>query len=407
MRKISLFILMMFLLSSEVFSGGYQVRLQGHRQTAMGLVGTSIFGDASNLFYNPAGLSLMKNRYSFLAGGSGIFNNTAFRLENSIYTAETDNPMGTPFFVYGASMVTDKLGVGIGAYTPFGSSAKWGDDWIGAHLIQDISMRVIFIQPTISYKLSDMISIGAGFVFATGAVELNKAVPYNSATLMGQANLEGNTTSYGFNAGVMITPTDKWSIGVNYRSEVIMSMEGGDATFTIPTSVETIIPEENKFDADLPLPANLDIGIAYRFSEKFLFSAEVNYVFWDVYDSLKFEFEQQPELLNSSNPREYSNTLIFRVGGEYTMNDMLTIRAGAYYDPTPTNEDYFNPETPSLNTYGLSFGLTFKPKENLGIDISYLHLETQKDTRSYIPENFTGEYKTRTMIPGIGISYHF
>lgn len=406
MRRILLLLVSSFFVAST-FAGGYQVRLQGHRQTAMGLVGVSLHGDASNLFYNPAGISLMKNKYSFMVGGSGIFNNTAFRLENSVYTAETDNPMGTPFFFYGATQVNEKLGVGVGVYTPYGSSAKWDDDWAGAQLIQNISMKVIFIQPTVSYKINDLLSIGAGVVIATGDVELNRALPYSSANVTGQVNLQGNTTAYGFNAGVMLTPNEKLSIGLDYRSKVDMKLDGGDATFTIPSSVTTLIPATNKFTATLPLSANLDFGAAYQVSEKLLLSAEINYVFWGVYDSLKFEFEEKPELLNSSNPREYSNTMIFRLGGEYVINDMITVRAGAYYDPTPTNEDYFTPETPSLTTYGMSFGLTIKPTENLAIDLSYLHLETQASKKSYLPDYFTGEYQTRTMIPGIGISYNF
>ncbi|MDD3526626.1 MAG: outer membrane protein transport protein, partial [Bacteroidales bacterium] len=300
----------------------------------------------------------------------------------------------------------DRLAVGVGVYTPYGSSAKWGD-WAGAHLIQDISLKAFFFQPTLSYKISDMFSLGAGLVIATGSVEINKAIPYNSAAEHGQVNLEGKTASFGYNLGAMFTPNDQWSIGINYRSLVKMTLEDGDATFTIPSSVAGIIPPANTFDAELPLPANLDLGVSYQATEKLLFSAEVNYVFWDVYETLTFEFAKKPELLNSDNPREYSNTLIYRVGGEYIINEMITVRAGAYYDPTPTNKDYFNPETPSLNTIGLSAGVTIRPTEHLAIDVSYLHLETQKDTRNYLPENFTGEYKTRTLIPGIGISYNF
>jgi len=403
--------LVSFMIVASTFAGGYQVRLQGHRQTAMGLVGVSLHGDASNLFYNPAGLSLLKNKYSFVAGGSGIFNSTAFRLENSVYKAETDNPMGTPFFVYGATQINEKLGVGIGVYTPYGSSATWDDDWAGAHLIQNIAMKVVFIQPTVSYKVSDLLSIGAGLVIATGSVELNRAVPYSSAITAGQVNMQGSsTTGFGFNAGIMLTPNEKWNIGIDYRSELTMKLEGGNADFTIPSSVTTLIPATNKFDAELPLPANLDFGVSYQMSEKLLLSAEINYVFWGVYDSLKFEFEQQPDLLNSSNPREYSSTMIFRVGGEYVVNDMITVRAGAYYDPTPTNEDYFTPETPSLTSYGLSCGLTIRPTKNLAIDLSYPHLETQQATKGYNDPDgthFTGEYRTRTLIPGIGISYNF
>ena len=407
MKRVTLLSLIVSLLAVTAYSGGYQVRLQGHRQTAMGLVGVSLFGDASNLFFNPAGLSKMNTKYSFVAGGSGIFNKTAFALENSTYQATTDNPVGTPIFAYASAMVTSKLAVGLGVYTPFGSSAVWGDDWAGKNLIQDISMKVFFIQPTVSYKINDVLSFGAGVVIATGNVEINKAVTYNSATIDGQVNLQGSTTSYGFNAGVLVTPNDKLSIGVDYRSQVMMKMEEGDAKFTIPTSVQDIIPAENKFDAELPLPANLDIGASYQVNEKLLVSLEFNYVFWGTYDSLKFEFKEKPELLNSYNPREYESTLIYRIGGEYVVNDMITVRAGAYYDPTPTNKDYFTPETPSLNTYGFSAGITIKPMENLAIDISYLHLETQKEVRSYKPDYFTGEYSGRTMIPGIGISYNF
>jgi long-chain fatty acid transport protein len=407
MRKITLLIVVMCLFGASVFAGGYQVRLQGHRQTGMGLIGVSLFGDASNLFYNPAGLSKMNTKWSVMAGGSGIFSTTAFGLENSVYQTTTDNPVGTPFYVYAAGMVTEKLGVGVGVYTPFGSSAKWDDDWVGSHLIQNISMKVFFIQPTVSYKINDMFSLGAGFVIASGDVELNRTTSYGTPTTVGQVNLSGSTISYGYNIGITITPNDQFSIGVDYRSKVMMSMEDGDATFTLPTSVESIIPAKNYFNAELPLPANLDIGFAYNANEKLTLAMELNYVFWGVYDSLKFEFKEKPELLNSSNPREYSNTMIFRVGGEYVISDLITVRAGIYYDPTPTNSEYFTPETPSLTTYGFSAGLSINPTKNLAIDISYLHLETQASTRSYSPEYFTGNYNGRTMIPGIGVSYNF
>ncbi len=66
----------------------------------------------------------------------------------------------------------------------------------------------------------------------------------------------------------------------------------GDATFTIPGSLYSIIPANNKFDADLPLPANFDLGLSFKASEKLLLAAEINYVFWDVYDSLNFTFKK-------------------------------------------------------------------------------------------------------------------
>lgn len=407
MRKVLTLTFVMFLTVNILYAGGYQVRLQGQRQTGMGLIGTSLYGDASNLFYNPAGLSKIDGKYSFSAGMSQILNKVAFRLENTSNTVYNDNPIGTPFYFYGSMMITEKLGFGIGAYTPYGSTAVWGDDWVGASLVQDLSLKAVFIQPTVSYRFNDVLSVGAGFVLSTGNVELNRAVPYNNPEVQGQAHLLGDATAYGYNVGLLVTPGDRWSIGANYRSELIMSVEDGDATFTIPTSLSPIIPVDNKFSADLPLPANLDFGVSYKATEKLLLAVEVNYVFWDVYDSLKFEFDKVPDLLNSSNPRLYSNSIISRIGAEYKFSDIVTARAGFYYDPTPTNEDYFTPETPSLTTYAFSFGVSVYPIENFAVEISYLHLETQQETKSYVPANFTGDYKSRTMIPGVGLRYNF
>jgi len=407
MRRFSILILLISITAGMLYAGGYQVRLQGQRQTGMGLIGTSLRGDASSLFYNPAGLSSINGKWSFSAGFSPIFNKVGFRLEGDPNTVYNDNPVGTPFSFYGSTMITKKLGFGIGAYTPYGSSAVWGDDWIGASLVQDLSLKAIFIQPTLSYKFGDVFSIGAGFVIASGTVELNRAVPYNSPAVEGQANLTGDAMEYGYNVGIMVTPGDKWSFGLNYRSEIIMSVEDGEAKFTLPTSIQPIIPVENKFSADLPLPANLDFGVSYQATEKLLLAIEANYVFWEVYDSLKFTFEEQPDLLNSSNPRLYSNSLIGRIGAEYKFSDIVTGRLGMYYDPTPTNEDYFTPETPSLTTLGISAGLSIYPIENFAIDISYLHLETKQASKSYLPANFKGDYKSRTIIPGVGLTYNF
>ena len=384
-------------------AGGYQVRLQGQKQTGIGLIGTPFNYGASSMFYNPGALSMMKNKYDFSLGASFIMAKVVFQKDATDYQAKTDNPVGTPFYFYGAGKITDKLVVGLGIYTPFGSSTKWDNDWAGQMLIQNISLSAIFYQLTASYQINEKIGIGAGFVFATGKVKLNKALPYNNS----EANLEGNTSNIGFNVGVYFKPNDKFSFGIDYRSKIIMKMEDGDATFTVPSALSSNLPKDNKFDAELPMPANLDFGLAFNVNEKLTLAAEVNWVLWSTYDSLIFTFKESGDLLNSADPREYKDSWIIRIGGQYKLNDKLTLRAGGYYDPSPVNEKYFNPETVSLNTTGLTLGLSYQPIENLSIDLSYLHLFGQEAEKAYEPDNFSGKYKTQTAIPGIGISYSF
>lgn len=406
MRKSTLLILLIAFAVSNLFAGGYQVRLQGQKQTGIGLIGTPFAFGGSSMFYNPGSLSFMKEKYSFSAGVSPIFTTAVFRAKDSDYKAETNNPTGTPFYFYGAGKVIDDLTIGLGVYTPFGSSTSWDADWNGRYLIQDISLSAIFIQPTVSYKIGDIFGIGAGFSIVLGSVELTKALP---SPVNGQFDMNGKTTAFGFNLGAFIKPTDKFSIGVDYRSKVNMKVEDGDTKFTeIPSSLSESFPSSGNFNAELPLPANLDIGFSYQISEKFLLAAEINMVFWSVYDSLIIDFKENNEtLVDSRNPREYSNSFIPRLGFEYKFSDKFIARAGVYYDKTPTNADYFSPETVSLDQIAFTLGVSIMPVKGLSIDLSYLQLEGLESDKKYSPDNFEGTYKTRAFIPGFGVSYNF
>jgi len=407
------FILMIAILMASynfTHAGGYEVSLHGQRQLGMGLIGTSLAFDASAAFNNPGALAMMPAQLSIVGGVNGIFASTAFRMEQpSMYEATTDNPLSTPFHFYAAGMLTDRLAAGIAVNTPYGNSLEWGEEWAGRFLIQEISLMAITIQPTLSYRLTDMLSVGAGFVYAYGAVDLKRALPVEGPDGEGQLHIEGNTGNFGFNAGVQFAHPLGWSAGLSYRSKIDMDVENGDALFlNIPSSLAAEFPAINQVDVSLPLPANLDFGLSYQLTPDLLLGMALHYVFWSDYDELVFDFEENTgSLPDSYNTRDYSNTLIFRAGGEYRVNPNIYLRAGGYYDPTPVNSEYFSPETPSLDNLAFTGGVSFVPNRNLSIDGSVLYILGLEADMQYTPENFGGTYSSRIFIPGIGITYQF
>ncbi len=252
-----------------------------------------------------------------------------------------------------------------------------------------------------------MISVGVGFNYLTGSVELNKMLPVSSGTTEGKANLTGNTTNYGYTAGIMIKPSEKLNIGIMYRSRVEMKMSGGDATFTVPTSLASKFPNTT-FDAMLPIPSNLNVGISHKCTDKLTMGLDVNYVFWSTYDSLTFDFAQNTSTLTDShNPRLYHNTVAIRLGGQYKVSEKLIVRAGTYFDWSPISDDCFNPETPSLNQLGLTLGVTYKITDKFSADASLIYLYGFEKDASYPAANFSGTYKSTVNVPGIGLSYNF
>lgn len=399
------------LLSGVAQAGGYQVNLQGQKQIGMGHTGTGLALDEASIFFNPGAMSHLREN-GFQIGASGLISKIAYRAEYpSNASAMTDNPLGTPFQLYGVyGKEESPLKFGLGVYTPYGSSVKWGKEWSGRFGLNELTLQAIFIQPTVSYKLSEKVGIGAGFVYALGSVNLQRSLSQqNAAGEPGQAELDGSASGIGFNAGVYFNPTEKFSVGLTYRSKVDMEVKDGDATFTVAPSLNSQIPASNKFDASLPLPANITLGLGFMPTEKLTIAVDVQRVQWSAYEKLRFDYEKPVGGSTfTENNRNYEDVFIYRLGAQYKVTDALALRVGTYYDNSPVQEGYLTPETPDANAIGISGGLGYKIGEKIQLDASFLYINKEERTdKSDKSGGVGGTYKSLAYIPGLAVSYKF
>jgi long-chain fatty acid transport protein len=406
--RVPLLILNFSFLILNSFAGGFQVNLQGQRQTGMGHTGTGYVTDAATIFFNPAGMGWLDTLVGLSGGISFIIPRTQYlEAYPGTYTAEMVHNTGTPFEFYYSASLKKNLRVGLGIYTPFGSRAQWEDDWKGQFIIREINLKTIFIQPTLSWRINDHIGIGAGFVIATGDFSLRKGIPVQNFTAeYGEGNLEGAALGNGVNAGIYYA-SGKLSAGLTYRSSVTAEVAEGDATFSVPSYLGQYFPATT-FSASINLPAVVSLGVGYKLSPKIALSADINLVGWSSYDSLRIDFETNTEKLEDiSSARNYEDVFIYRLGAEYFLDSTFTLRAGIYYDTSPVPDGYLTPETPDSDRIGITAGASFNLSKNLRADLSLLYNETQKRTDTNLETGFSGTYQTKTIIPGIGFSYMF
>lgn len=416
------------LVTAVTYAGGYRVSLQGNKALAMGHTGVAVIGSSELVFFNPAGLVYLENRLSISAGAHPTFADVAYQNEATGESAVTDSALGTPFYAYASYQATDWLALGLGVYTPYGSGVEYEDDWAGSHLINNIDLQAIFVQPTVSFKLSDVFSIGGGPIFVTGSVNFNRNINRTTADLDGnrtEVTIDASgVTKWGWTASAMFRPTENLTIGANYRSKFILEVEGGDATFeNIPNSPLLPFPENDgtvntTFDGRLPLPAEMTVGLSYRFCEKFLFAFDFNRQFWDVYESLNLDFQVELDadsqiIPSSVNPRNYKNSSSYRFGLQYDATDRFTLRGGYYFDESPVQAGFFAPETPRNDSNGYTAGLTYRIGSKFEIDASFLYLHFKEVDASYDfyrdsngqTAPFSGTYKSSAFVPGLGVTY--
>ena len=389
------------------FGAGYQLNLQGLRQLAMGGSGTAWTWDASTIFYNPGGLATMKNFQAY-ASVLSINPNTAF--SNSTVTATSVKQSFTPFNIYVGGPIREgsPWAVGLGVYTPFGSGLQWDNNWTGRYIIQSIQMQTVFIQPTVSYRVGDVLSVGAGLVYANGHVDIQQALPVQD--LNGndaQAKLHGVGNGVGLNLGAHFRFGDALQLGLTYRSQVNMDVNAGSATFNVPSTLMTSFPNTT-FTTQLPLPQVASFGLAFRPMEPLTVQFDLNYTGWNSFDSLRINFAQHTSSLQDNHaPRHYRNTLTPRLGFCYKLSHTFSIMAGAAYDPTPVTNGYVSPDLPDADRIVLTCGLSVKPAPRLTILAAFEGVTSLRRNGSYDFGAFSGTYQTTAATPGIGLYYNF
>lgn len=409
MKRISYLTAAAMVTTSLAFGGSFQLNLQGIRQTAMGGSGVAWPWDASTIFFNPGGLSRLSGIQAYGSLNIVTPNVKYIQTPTGGYSTSSLTHTTTPFAVYVGGPIKrgSRIGVGLGVYTPFGNKLDWGNEWTGRYVVESISLKSIFFQPTVSYEINDIISVGAGFVYGIGTVDISKAIPLQDINGNdGQAHLKGNANGIGFNVGVQIKATEDLQFGVSYRSKVKMKVNEGDATFTVPASVAANFPNTT-FKSELPLPEILTLGVGYKFTKSLMVQADVVVAGWKTYDSLSFDFAENKAVQDTHDPRSYKNTVAFRLGAHYNINDQFAVMAGGAYDPTPTQDNLLSPDAVDANRLSLSCGATYQPLPRLSIMAALNYTTTPKRTVSYDPANMQGAYQVKSLLPAIGISYTF
>ncbi|MGF7039637.1 OmpP1/FadL family transporter [Mucilaginibacter lappiensis] len=407
MRK--LILLLFAIMPAMVFAQGFQVNLHGQKQIGMGHTGTGLLQDGASVLFNPGAVAMLPENY-VQAGVSPLLFKSDFNPSGTTDQFRTKNKIATPFTFYAVWGPKDswwKLGLGV--YTPFGGLTDWGNTWTGKYVLQSLNLKAIYFQPTLSIKLADFLSVGGGFVYNHGDVDLTRAIPLvNASGQPGQAELKGKGHGYGWNAGIYVKTEAGITVGITHRSRVNTTVKNGDAIFNVPASLQSIFPQPNTFTTTLPLPSTSSIGFGFYPSDKWTLALDVNFTNWDVYKVLAFDYATNTSALQDTySPRNYKDAWSYRGGAQYKANSKLALRFGGGYATSAVADGYVTPEAPDANRYYVTAGLGYTLARHLDLDLSFEYEYLKARTQTNIESQLSGTFKTNVYIPGISLAYHW
>lgn len=403
--------------------------------------------DASTIFFNPAGMTYLEGRQMQIGlhglapmqklkntgstGFTGLNLTTTPSTPTAVNTlggSDGEDPIGfaeVPNIFIAAPVNIDYLDkplwIGLGVTAPFGLSNDYGQGFFARYDSTRTSLKTIDIAPTVAYEVTDWLSVGAGFDAQYVNVTLQNSLFNPSAVapaaIPGSADgfqsLEGTNWSAGFNAGIMLEPTESTRIGLTYRSEVDHDIKGSSERSGVGTVLQLSGIRNGLFSgtANLDLPAIATIGIKHDIDPKWTVMAGGQWFDWSNFKKIRTVFDDNLQPV-SDVAQNYNDTWAFNIGFEYKYSEELTLRSGYQYDPTPTKDNFRTTRTPDGDRNWLSGGLTYKLSDKLTLDAAVTYITVSDEdialTRQSGLVTINGKTEDgQIFIGSLGMTYKF
>ncbi len=370
--------------SSYSLAAGFALNEQSVSGMGTAFAGrSSSADDATTVYGNPAGMSRLK-REQVSVGAAAIFAKTDIDDARGTFGGSNDGDMvptvGVPMGYY-VKPIDDNWTFGLGMYVPFGLITDYETGFAGRYYGDKSEVRVITLQPTVSYRINDQLSVGFGPTINRIDGELTSSVlnPLSPGRTDGRVKVKGDDTALGFNAGILFELDPRTRFGLTYHSKVDYKLKGDT---TVSGSGPVLASSAGKYDAslDLETPESVDFSVTHDLNDAWTLYAGSTWTRWSRLEEIRVDNEGVRGLLAPAlgaivEEQDWRDTWSYAIGAAYKLNQQWTLRAGLAYDQSPARNEHRSPRIPTNDRKIFSLGAAWSPNDDVTVDVAYSYLK--------------------------------
>lgn len=411
------------LVSTQLLAGGFARTEQS--VSGMGIVQAgraSAAEDASTVYGNPAGMARLEGQ-QITAGAVFIDASTDISHVSGRSSGSNDGDMvpfsSVPFGFY-TWKHDEHWAFGFGAYAPFGLSTDYENGFQGRMFASKSDIKVVTLQPTVSYAFNDRLSIGFGPTLNRIAGSLESDITLSPALADTAVKVKGEDTALGFNAGVLFNATDTTRVGVTYHSRVDYKL---DCHTQVATGAGTpsLLLASNRYDCTLKVttPESYDFSVTQELSDAWKLYASATWTGWSSLQDLSLRNQPISAAQGGSlasaltgsiqEGLNWHDTWAYAIGTDYRLNPQWVLRTGLMFDQSPTSNTNRSPRTPTGDRRIFSMGVGYDVTPQLTIDLAYSYLreESVDVSRANALGSYSATYQSDASLFGVGATYRF
>jgi long-chain fatty acid transport protein len=299
--------------------------------------------DASTVATNPAGMTLLDRSQLLVAGGALLpFTNFDVAPQTTTSGGSGGNagvfmPIGSFFYV---RKMSNRLWLGVGVFSDFGLGGDYGKQWVGRYYVTEEALLTAKVNPSIAYKLSDWLSVGAGFSFAVGRLTFQSRVNNILPRLPdGRVALESWDEAFGGDAGILLRPLPKLRLGLSYQSPEYFKF-GFNPFFTgLGPGLKALGRRIGGTRINVPItePQQAMISAVYEVFSDFSLMGNVGWQNWSAFGEFPVGISARTQRTLEAN-LHFSDTYQLAIGGQYRLTERWLWSAGFAYDSSPVSQ---------------------------------------------------------------------
>ena len=417
MKRVFAFAALMACLAQTAYAGGLYLYETGIPDVSTAFAGLAARAeDASTAFSNPAGMTRLTGT-QMLVGIQPLIIEAEFDPGSGTTAGGGDGgnaggimPAGGSYFVFDTS---EKCKIGLSLNSFAGLGLDYDDDWAGRYYVQNTVLTTFALSPSIGFRVSDKLSLGAAVHFVYGSTETKVAVNNVLPALPdGSMKIEDTTFGIGGRLGVLVEPRSDLRIGLVYQTPIQLDFSdspdfdnlGPGLAFLAPRALDTI-------DMSMTLPQQVMASVMFQATDKLDLMANVGWQDWSEFgqDIVSVHTAGQNELTTSI---DYDDTWHFAVGARYALTPQWRVSAGVAYDSSMADDDTRSPTLPVDRTWRYAGGVHYAWSEDLKLDLGYEYIDTGKAEidveRGPLAGRLQGDYDPNAIhVINLSIAYRF
>jgi len=407
--------------SADTFAAAFQLAEQNASGLGRAYAGeASIADDASVVARNPALMTLFKDKQLSVAA-IGVVPDVSIEGEstnNGITPSALNDDSIAPSAVVPAAYFTmpynDKVSIGFGAFSNFGLSTEFNDDYVAGQIAGETEIVTVNFNASVAYKVTEQFSFGIGLNYIYADATVIRKVGANASGFdfgADAVNLQGDDTGLGLNVGLMYQLDENSRFGFNYRSETDITFKG-DFSNDLPAAVGGTGGAKLPGAVDLTLPAIAEFSGSHQLDDKLGLHYSVLWTGWSSFESLEAQVTAPTgdKFVAFEKQEQFDDAFRYSVGADYQYNEDLSLRAGVAFDESPVSQTHLSISIPDTDRFWFSVGGNYAidTQSNVDLGVSVVRGKTQNFTETDDSGSQWGfESKGHAVVIGAQYNYKF